>query len=321
MTATVDIDLREETAERAPTAAPQPPRSKPSAPPKPMTPRRAGVLTAAWLVALVMGMGLVMYGFGPLTASRNQRALMSQYRSAIDKASKERFGLPGVTTVTKAPEPGDPVAILQISAISMQEVVVEGVASSDTQSAPGHVPGTAGVGQPGNAVVVGRRTAFGGPFKHLNHLDPSDVIVATTTQGQTVYTIDSVEKVDLTANGALDKLYGPTKGDQLTLVTSASAAPWNRSEAQVVVATMSTKPFEPTPQGGRTDATTGTRGDDNAVAAVILALLVYGLAMGGVILLYRRLPPRTAYLLTIAPVLALTVIAAETLSRVFPAWM
>jgi len=52
----------------------------------------------------------------------------------------------------------------------------------------------------------------------------------------------------------------------------------------------------------------------------VLALGAYGLAMAAGVLLYRRLPSRSAYLLTLAPVVALTIIAAETVGRLFPAW-
>ena len=52
-----------------------------------------------------------------------------------------------------------------------------------------------------------------------------------------------------------------------------------------------------------------------------MAVALYGITVGLGILLYRRLTTRTAYLLTIAPFLATTIIAGETISRVFPAWM
>jgi hypothetical protein len=119
----------------------------------------------------------------------------------------------------------------------------------------------------------------------------------------------------------IEQVYGPSKDDRLTLVTSASLNPRNQKSATVVVAQSKSTPFAPTPQGGRHQREFGGRGDRGALPAVIIALVLYGLAMSASIVLYRRLQPRTAYLLTIAPVVALTVIAAETFSRVFPAWM
>ena len=278
-----------------------------------------------WLLAVVVGFALVAYGFGPYFHQRDQRQLLNRYRDDIARAANEATGLGGVTTPTNAPAAGDPVAILEVGAIKVQAVVVEGVGASQTRSGPGHVPGTAGLGQPGNSVVVGRGKAFGGDFAALGNLHGGDQIVVTTTQGQSVYAVDSVHKVALSnesgAAGSIDAIYGPSRGDQLTLVTSASAAPWNRSTARVVVATLQSKPFAPTPQGGRTAGLTGTDGDTGVLASVFLALVAYGVVLGASVLLYRTLRPRTAYVLTVAPIVALTVISAETLSRVFPAWM
>jgi sortase A len=118
-----------------------------------------------------------------------------------------------------------------------------------------------------------------------------------------------------------DSLYGPSKDDRLTLVTSASQAPWNDSHAIVVVATMDGKPFAPTPQNGRSDTETGRDAESGVWASVAIAVLLYGGAITASVLLYRRMRFRVAYVLTIAPLVALTVVTGETLSRLLPAWM
>ena len=104
-------------------------------------------------------------------------------------------------------------------------------------------------------------------------------------------------------------------------MTSGSRAFWNASDTVVVVARMQGEPFAPTPQGGRIDAQTGTGGDSGVWAAVILALLLYGGAIVASIFLYRRMRFRVAYVLTVAPLVALTVVTGETLSRLLPAWL
>ena len=319
-------------------AAPPPvaPVAEPRAP-KGSSATRLRFLLLGWLVSIIVGMALVLYGFGPFFQQRNQRALLSQYRSEISRAANEASGLPGVTVRTTAPDPGSPVAILEIGSIRLQQVVVEGVGAEQTRSGPGHVPGTAAPGQPGNAVVVGRYKSYGGPFGKLHSVHAGDQILVTTTQGASIYSIEEVKKVTLstaapsessdTTDAAsssavrVDDLYGPSEDDRLTLVTSASANPLNGSSATVVTAKLKGEPFEPTPQGGRLSGQTGLAGDDGALAAVVLALMAYGIVMGASVLLYRRLQPRTAYMLTIAPMVALTIIAGETLSRIFPAWM
>jgi sortase A len=299
-------------------------------------PKRLRRLFVVWVLAVSVGMALVVYGFGPLFHQRDQRSLLNRYRADIDRAANQSTGLAGVTVPTKAPGAGSSVGILEIGAVRLQQIVLEGIGAAQTASGPGHVPGTAGLGQPGNSVLVGRNRAFGGEFGKLHSLHNGDQILVTTTQGQSVYEVDETRRTSVKTpakdNGGsptssspdaptIDDVYGPSEDDRLTLVTSASLAPWNTSEATVVIAKLKTEPFAPTPQGGLIDRATGTRGDDGALAAVVLALLTYGLIMGGSVTLYRMLRARTAYLLTIAPIVALTVISAETFSRLLPAWM
>jgi len=285
-----------------------------------------------------------VFGFGPLFQARDQRRLIHLYDAEIGRAANEASGLAGVSTAEKAPATGSPVGILEIGRVRLQQVVLEGVGSSQTYSGPGHVPGTAAPGQPGNSVVVARARGFGGPFRSIGRLRKGDRILVATTQGQSVYEVSTVRRTRLEATGraeepaggeeeaggtatgrgrrlSIEEDYGPTAGNQLTLVTSASRVPWNRSRATVVVASMVGTPFAPSPQNGRSDAQSGMTGDDGAAAAVVLAMIVYGATLGASILLYQRFRATTAYVLTIAPVMASTIIAGETLSRVFPAWM
>ena len=119
---------------------------------------------------------------------------------------------------------------------------------------------------------------------------------------------------------AVDTLYGPTSGDQLTLVTSADKQPWNSSHAAIVVAKLLTKPFAPTAQGGRTDSQAGTSGDSGAGAAVLLAMLGFVAVIVASVALYRRMRFRIAYVLTIAPLVAFTIVAGESIARLLPAW-
>jgi len=119
---------------------------------------------------------------------------------------------------------------------------------------------------------------------------------------------------------SVDKLYGPSTGDQLTLVTSGSKQPLNSSEATVVVARLLTEPFAPTPQGARSSTETGLHGDSGVLASVVLALLAFVGVIVASVALYRRMRFRVAYVLTIAPLVALTIITGETLARLLPAW-
>jgi sortase A len=63
--------------------------------------------------------------------------------------------------------------------------VVEGVTLAALRSGPGHYPGTAQPGQPGNVAIAGHRTTYGAPFFNLDGLAPGDEIHVTGRDGVT----------------------------------------------------------------------------------------------------------------------------------------
>ena len=328
--------------------------------------RRLVALTATGVVVLVVAVAVALYVVGPLIHDRDQRSLMATERQDIASAAHDNEGLYREAAPTQPPVAGVPVGILTIPALGLQQVVVEGVGPTQTVSGPGHVPGTAGLGQPGNAAVVGRRSAYGGPFGRLAELRPGDRVISATTEGETDYVVRSVRTESLVAapsslqsvvttttlahrrlagskatggatrsSGATaagstkargsatitpTALYGPSSGNQLTLVTSASSVPWNTTQAVVVVAQMKGNPFAPTPQESRSPSQQGNSGEPSALAWLLLALLALIAALICAVALYRRTTFRAAYLLTTVPLLALTVLAAEAASHLLPAW-
>ena len=344
---------------------------------RPVTPGRVIAWVVATVVMLALSVAAVFYGLGPLTHQRDQRETMAAYKLAINHAAAETNGLGGVAVATQPPLTGATVGILQIPVLGLQQTVTEGVGPTQTVSGPGHVPGTAGLGQPGNSAVVGRRAGFGGPFADLSQLRRGDQIEVATTEGRSLYLVRQVRTVimitgvaasttgaaALSATSApatttttaasrkgataatkwasatplpvtggyrpatapaivtVNKLYGPTPDDQLTLVTSASSAPWNTDRAVVVTARMLGRPFAPTPQQSRSPNQTGTGGDPGSLPLLILALLALGATIVGAAALYRRASLRSAYLLTTAPLIVFTILGAEAAGRLFPAWL
>ena len=311
-----------------------------------LDPRRTGLMIALWGVVVLVCIGGVLYGLEPLFTQREQAQLLESYRADVQRAANESLTIGGATTPTKAPELGAAVGIVEIGGIQLQQVAVEGATPSETATGLAHVPGTAGLGQAGNAVVVGRRSAFGGPFSSLDAVHVGDEILVTTRQGQTVYVVDRVGEhviedtppasssndvyADASADANADPLsktavrsedlYGRTGRTQLTLLTSAAAAPWNQTATTVVTAKVKGKPFTSTPQNGRTDSQTGRGSDPSAWAPMLLAVLFFEVTVVAAIYLYRSSSRRVAYLLTAAPLLVAIVLSAETLSRLLPAW-
>ena len=358
-----------------------------------------GQLVGLWIVIAVVILGIVLYLVEPMFQQREQGLLLERYRTSIDKAANQSSGLGGVEVSSIAPSIGSAVGILEIGAIGLRQVVVEGTTASNTMVGPGHVPGTAAPGQPGNSVIVGRNSMYGGPFGDLSKMAVGDQIVVSTTQGQSLYEVTDAGSVQLnnaatptaapdvpaptpvstttsttvasevdpaattettveattttvaaeetttTVEGEtstteaptttttaavesalgggsipLNSLYGTSTDDRLTLVTSGSAFPWNSGEATVVIAVMKGKPFEPTPQNGRSAKGAGNEGDSSKWPVTVLAFLCLAAAVGGAVLLYRRTTPKIAYLLTVPPLLAFAILASESFSLLLPAW-
>ncbi|MEI7622077.1 MAG: sortase [Actinomycetes bacterium] len=389
-TTTDEIDpvTSEEPAAEAPSASPPSDDSGSSIPTL-----TTGQLVALWIVIAAVILGIVLYLVEPMFQQREQGLLLERYRSSIDKAANQSTGLGGVEVSSIAPAVGSAVGIVEIGAIGLRQVVVEGTTASNTMVGPGHVPGTAGPGQPGNSVIVGRTSMYGAPFGDLSKMSVGDQIVVSTTQGQSLYEVTDAGSVELTSaskpttapkvpaptpspttttttsttvaaavdpaatteitvdatttvaseettttqtptttttvsvesalNGEsipLNSLYGSSTDDRLTLVTSASAFPWNSAEATVVIAVMKGKPFEPTPQNGRSAKGTGNEGDSSKWPVTILAFLCLAAAVGAAVVLYRRSTPKIAYLLTVPPLLAFAILASESFSLLMPAW-
>ncbi len=276
----------------------------------------APVAIGLWLGVAFVCIGLVLFGLEPLFQQRNQQARLEAYRTSISHAANEAQGLPGVTAPTKAPAIGASVGVLEIPRLHLRQVVIAGSGSAQTQDGPGQVPGTAGPGQPGNTAIVGRRLTFGGPFGDLDRLRPGDAILISTVQGQSVYKVHAL----LVQVGSVSDLSRRTRDNRLTLFTTANRAPWNTTAAAVVVARLEGRPFPPTPQLERAGHPTGASGDSGAWVTAGLLLVGYVLAVVAAIVVYRRSSVRVAYLLTAAPLVVLTVLAAETVSRLLPAW-
>lgn len=84
---------------------------------------------------------------------------------------------------------GTPVALLEIPRIGLREVIVEGTSSRDTKLGVGHRRDTPLPGQAGVSVLMGRASAYGGPFRDLALLQRGDTFSVTTGQGVAQYEV------------------------------------------------------------------------------------------------------------------------------------
>ena len=135
-------------------------------------------LVAGWVVAQMLYLGGV-------AQDREQDALYAQFRGELAAATAP---IGPVTAV------GAPVATLSIPHIGVEQVVVEGTASGDLLSGPGHLRNTVLPGQLGTSAVFGRASTYGAPFARIGELVRGDRIDVTTAQGATRFTVLGVRR-------------------------------------------------------------------------------------------------------------------------------
>src|SRR5262249_60982344 len=86
--------------------------------------------------------------------------------------------------------PGSPVAVLNIPAIGVRNVVVvQGTSAENMTLGPGHLRSTPLPGQAGVSYLFGRRATLRAPFARLGELRPGNLIVTVTGQGRSVYRV------------------------------------------------------------------------------------------------------------------------------------
>jgi sortase A len=148
-------------------------------------------------------------------------------------------------TLVFDPDLGDPVARLEIPRLSLSQIVVMGVRTSELKTGPGHFPDTPLPGQVGNAAIAGHRTSYGAPFGDLDRLDPGDELVLTTPVGSFRYLVTGSEVVDPSAVYVLDPR-DPQRAE-LTLVTCHPR--YSVNQRLIVYATLdaTVTPAPPTP--------------------------------------------------------------------------
>ena len=125
-----------------------------------------------------------------------------------------RTTIPSLVAET-APPQGEALGHLLIPDAGIDWMIVEGVTQAALANGPGHMPGTALPGQPGNAVISGHRTTHGAPFHDLHLLEPGDQITVETTIGTHAYEVVEVIAVAPTAIWVTNQV----DGAWLTLTT------------------------------------------------------------------------------------------------------
>jgi sortase A len=285
------------------------PRKPP--PPRPETPRGAAIaITAMLVVASLCGWFLLqVLVLSGLEESRAQTVLYSQLREQLAAQTAPTGG---------AIEPGNPVAVLTIPTLGLQQVVVEGTASGDLQAGPGHRRDTVLPGQAGVSIVYGRAATYGGPFRSVTTLRPGDGIRVTTGQGEFVYRVDGIRRAGDPTPATL-----ASGGGRLTLVTVegngvfAAVAPTDTVYVDAILQSDAVAGPVGRP-GAVPEAEKALESDSSVLPQLAIALQGLLLAVGFAVVLRTRLPGRVTWILTVPVLVALAWAVVDAAVQLLP---
>jgi len=211
---------------------------------------------------------------------------------------------------------GDPVAIIQIPAIGVNEVVVEGTDSSTLRSGPGHRRDTVLPGQQGVSVIMGRAAAYGGPFGRLQELPTGAKITVITAQG-----VQKFKSLGIRYAG--DYSLPPVQANQSRLVLqTARGSAYNpqglaRLDAELVSAVA--------PAGVRVTTFADVPREDREFGfdlrfawALVLSLQFLIVAEIAAIWCYRKFGAREAYLVFTPVLLLAAILVMDQTARLLP---
>jgi sortase A len=249
-----------------------------------------------------------LYAFTPLTAIRNQHRLLQSLTGQPTAVFKLTNG--------RVPADGHPVAVLDIPALGEKQVVVSGTSPADLQQGPGLLAHSAVPGEPGNAVIAGRRVTYGGPFGRLASVAPGDLI--HVVDGAGTFTFRSV-KTELVPLGGRIRV-ASAHNAWLTLVTANSSVHPNAQT--VVVAKLMGRPAVAvrSSEVGSPSVHLSFGGDQAAGWLALAWAAVFLFIVGCTLLAVRRWrQPWVTYLLSAPLLLACGLFVCENVARCLPA--
>jgi sortase A len=92
-------------------------------------------------------------------------------------------------------EKGDPIGRIEIDAIGVDKVLMNGTDTATLQAGPSRYPQTPLPGVGSTTAVAGHRTTYGAPFRRINELDQGDEIRVEMPYGAFNYEVERHEVV------------------------------------------------------------------------------------------------------------------------------
>jgi len=284
------------------------------------TPAPAGPPGAAESTAAVLSSTFTMVAIVCLWVAAQLLLLssISQNRAQDLLYNEFRGDLAGATApVGPIVPPGDPVALLTIPSIGLEQVVIEGTSSGDLLVGPGHRRDTALPGQVGTSVVYGRAAAYGGPFADLTDLRAGDKIEVDAGQGRKVYRVSGVRR----AGDPLPQ--PPAEGAaRLTLVTAEGSGRLGAlAPESVVYVDADAKKGYPAPAGRASavpESEQSMARDTSALPLLALCLALLLALTLGVIAARQRWSTALVWVVATPLVIALSWATTDVVMRLLP---
>lgn len=156
-------------------AAPEPAPVRPAAD-DPFSRLAAGLRTRRWarMLLTTTSIGLLVGAVGVVGYPFYTNLLQSRIQSRLDRqlASPELRE----AYLNREIAVGDSLTRIVIPEIDVDVVVVEGTTASALRAGAGHYPNTPLPCEIGNVAIAGHRTTYGAWFRHLDRLQPGDLI-------------------------------------------------------------------------------------------------------------------------------------------------
>ena len=169
--------------------------------------------------------GWSLWGTGLQTAEAQER-LRTEFRQEVEGEPADPSTAPDRVPL------GDAYAQLEIPAIDVNFMVVQGTSYEDLKDGPGHYPDTADPwDEKGRVGIAGHRTTYQAPFFDLEGLARGDTITVRTKYGTFRYEVDEVFVIPSAGSGRV-----LTQTPRPTLVLTTCHPKYSSSERLIVTA-------------------------------------------------------------------------------------
>ncbi len=211
---------------------------------------------------------------------------------------------------------GAPVGVIKIPSLGVDEVIVEGTDSATLRSGPGHRRDTVLPGQQGISIIMGRSSAYGGPFANLQSLKAGTEFKVITGQGVQVF-----KSLGIRYAGDLS-LPPVGSGESRLILATARGGAYNPQGMVYYDAQLVSKVQ---PRGLRITSTANVSPEDREFGfdtrfawALVLALQLLIALEIGAIWCWRKFGSRSTYLVFTPLLLLASILVMDQATRLLP---